>query len=572
MSLRSWIKVRGLDEIVIVDWSSTHPLNTIVNRVLSENENINLPSITLIRVNNRKKWVLTTSFNLSASHTTDSPDTFILKADADFVIEPNFFEKHSAGVIRGETFFAGNWKTARDQNEKHLNGFVYLARADFFAVGGYNEFIRTYGWDDCDLYKRLEGRGLKRLDVNADCISHLHHDDRIIHQDIVNKLDVEIEKNRLLCERVRWDKRMTEFEIFIHTITPNRKLKVIECIHPQIVRLIDDVIVEECYQQAIKNRKWANNIVPAPVNKPSQPKYKLIIEVKNGLGNRIRALISAISIAIATNRKLVGVWAKDEHCEALFDDLFDVGATTANILSKHPLFEFEMYSKVPASLVNFDPTKITSNQENGDTLYNYMDNSTKSAYIDDTLPNDIWVISACVLNNVHTNWMSECAILKLFEPTDEISREIEHFMCIHGNFKEFVGVHIRMGQLGASYETTDGWDERIKRELTKWRELSHFGTFINEMQKLKDSRFFVCCDNAFIYDELRNSGIKFVSYPKTKYDRSVEQKKGALVDVILLSKTRMILGSNWSTFSELAMRFAYSDNPQMVLKRAGKDF
>ena len=47
---------------------------------------------------------------------------------------------------------------------------MYVKRQDFFKVGGYNELITTYGYDDCDLYERLEKHS-KRLLLNLDSVS-----------------------------------------------------------------------------------------------------------------------------------------------------------------------------------------------------------------------------------------------------------------------------------------------------------------------------------------------------------------------------------------------------------------
>ena len=65
--------------------------------------------------------------------------------------------------------------------------------------------------------------------------------------------------------------------------------------------------------------------------------------------------------------------------------------------------------------------------------------------------------------------------------------------------------------------------------------------------------FFLCCDNDEAYNTIL--GLKkynIVYMKKTVYDRSVEQVKSAVVDLILLSKTKYILGSNWSSFTEIA--------------------
>ena len=52
-------------------------------------------------------------------------------------------------------FLRGCRDRAPDQNARHLNGVLLVARLDFLAVRGYDERMRRYGYDDTDLYERL---------------------------------------------------------------------------------------------------------------------------------------------------------------------------------------------------------------------------------------------------------------------------------------------------------------------------------------------------------------------------------------------------------------------------------
>ena len=49
---------------------------------------------------------------------------------------------------------------------------------------------------------------------------------------------------------------------------------------------------------------------------------KFVVEVSHGLGNRLRSLLTAATVAIKSNRQLVIVWKKDVHLGASLDDLF----------------------------------------------------------------------------------------------------------------------------------------------------------------------------------------------------------------------------------------------------------
>ena len=49
---------------------------------------------------------------------------------------------------------------------------------------------------------------------------------------------------------------------------------------------------------------------------------KLVVEVRHGLGNRLRAYLAAAEVAARSGRALTLVWTPDAHCNATFDALF----------------------------------------------------------------------------------------------------------------------------------------------------------------------------------------------------------------------------------------------------------
>ena len=85
---------------------------------------------------------------------------------------PEFFNIH---LLTKSSFFHGNYKVARNENEKHLNGALFCWKSQFDDVGGYNEYLHIYGYDDSDLYERLRKAGNHAEPVNFDYITHLEH-------------------------------------------------------------------------------------------------------------------------------------------------------------------------------------------------------------------------------------------------------------------------------------------------------------------------------------------------------------------------------------------------------------
>ena len=164
-ALESWVDIKEVNEIIIVDWSSDKSLVPLVNKFQSE-------KIFLAIVTGQDKFMLSCAYNLAARLTTK---TKIFKVDCDIKISNNFFEKH---ILSPGTFFSGNWEKARNDNEMHLNGNVFLYREDYFKINGFNEYLRTYGWDDSDLYLRLQSVGLEKKDIDINTLVHMQHESR----------------------------------------------------------------------------------------------------------------------------------------------------------------------------------------------------------------------------------------------------------------------------------------------------------------------------------------------------------------------------------------------------------
>lgn len=539
--LPTWVKSKP-DEIVIVDWNSDDKEE--ISKVANEYG----PLLKLIRVDNYPNWSLTKSFNLGFRASSFDK---ILKLDSDIKLDEKFFFYHNLG--KDSIFFSGDWAKARNDNEKHTNGVLYVKRSDFFKIGGYNEFIEGYGYDDSDLYSRLSQVAQRHL-ICLDLVEHINHSNelRIENTKNKNRLDIEIEKNRLISEEINWNHKFSFFNI--QQKSQNR----FDCQFLKGQYLDSDT--EKYYlNKAMQNRKYMLR----------RAKLNLYIEPKNGLGNRLRALASAYVIAKNTNRKLIVVWLKDEHCEADFFDLFDKNYITqsfhvldkkeevSRIFEKHKIID-ETHSSISLSLENSYKPFLD--------YYNYA--KYKGEYIKDESSDDIYITSACVLNNRNTNWYQESIFLRHLVPKADILNTVFETEFKANSFKNVVGVHIRMGQDPVLYafENVSKYNDKEKSLIQRWRQASNWKNFVPEMEKLLDlnpkQKFYISADNEQVYNEfmkLENFKHNLIVTNRDNYDRSKDGLKSALVDLYLLSKCKLILGSNWSSFSEIAHKIGLNE-------------
>lgn len=261
----------------------------------------------------------------------------------------------------------------------------------------------------------------------------------------------------------------------------------------------------------------------------------LIINLQFGLGNRLRALASALLIAKISGWHLKVVWESDLHCGAEFNDLFETDFDLVDPLGDDEMSECE--------------------------VYNYMDNDkrrSKKLTIDLESKRDIYIISAFSLDYPGRDIEKENVLLRTLKFSEKVERIVNNY-----NVSDTIGVHIRMG--GGKNHSTDRWDsdefwdQEAKKLMYHWRDKSHYSAFINEMDQLlsddPELRFFLATDMRSTYNILADRYQDRIIYVERNcFDRSKQQQIYALADMVLLSKSKWIIGSYWSTFTEIAQR------------------
>lgn len=168
-TLPSWLNQnRAFDEIVLVQWGG-------VERVLDVVQSVGNPKpVVVYEVLDTDRWVLTHAYNLAARL---SRHPALYKLDTDYLLHPHFTTQYQ--ITNVSRFFTGNWRMypSCNTNARNINGCILISQRLFWSVGGYNERIVDYGYDDEDLYERLQLAGYLRLNLSYGLIKHIPHDD-----------------------------------------------------------------------------------------------------------------------------------------------------------------------------------------------------------------------------------------------------------------------------------------------------------------------------------------------------------------------------------------------------------
>ncbi len=684
-ALPSWLDCPDVSEVIVVDWTSQSPVSEALDAA-----GVTDPRVRVLRVEGEPRWILAHAFNAGFQHAVYDK---ILKADADIVLDPAFFRRN---VLRPGEFIAGNWRRASD-DQAHVNGFFYVWRDRLMGVGGFNEYITTYGWDDDELYARLAEDGQNRTDVAGGTIYHLPHDDAARtekapppagapaaetlptqtvflgrrNRQLANLMPawspnrppvtyaVEREFGRVtvlrrepgsgdapppsiqreaflsaarellawrlgdvcyrldharveaLVDTLAWDdigqadvvamlaepaprlhaeRRWFFLNIGAGPVTNYDELKALAdkaeargltpvwisdaldgahaALGPDAPRpAADPLNYDDLVNQASLDKRvyMHTPAAPAPAPAPAQqqafaparphvaaPRAKLFVDGQHGLGNRLRAIGSGAAIANATGREMVVVWEPDDHCDCRFSDLFDYAGAV-----------IEKAFPQDAS-------------ETGAALFNYMEieeGAQKDAPVALEEGRDAYLRSAYVLNHPASDWAAENAFLRSLRPVESVRALIEAVRAPND-----LTAHIRM--VGGKqfehlpWESADNWTEEGHELVDHWRTKSHYSNFITRIDALvaagEVSTMFIAADMPETYQVFQERYGDRVTYlPREVNDRSAAQLRYALADATLLSRAPRMLGSTWSSFSELAQRLA---DPPMTVEMSGTDF
>ena len=608
-ALPSWRRIRGVGEIILVDWSSEPELT------LALDPPDNDPPTHLVRVDKEPRWVLSRAYNLAASRASFP---LLLKVDCDYLsTNASFLEEHFSpdDASRARVFLAGDWRSAKSANELHLNGLLVLRKADFDAVGGFDERIQTYGWDDTDLHARLERDGVSRRELKpGKWFTHLPHSDgaRSLPNTPANNQTgdvapfILVQTNRLLLAALKhpWSAhdRLGRGSTYSYASTSTRLSATF--IPPALATLVPAPQLLSAQREARTLylsrfglprsflREFHSETVLLPLTKEFHARARagnydaprlLVIHVTSGLGNRMRTLASGVSLARRQGRVPVVVWEANDHCDARFAELFDASALRGVVvLDAWPFaWPFPSQTRFPASQAwtkAFDIVNLVASEERAgvDAGLQFTSRGNFKGKIRNRAHKHLYVRTPSLLY-LATNKPDPANVLMRTElvPVPEVRGKVEELARRFGlRESSVVGVHVRTRPLSedvASVDPVKEYSPRFASRIAVARAKSaNVSLVVVEMVRRVRSngvkRFFVSADAPGVVEEIRAElggvegleSVDVVEQPDACRDatRTLACVRSALVDVSCLGLTPRLLGSPHSSFSEVACRLA----------------
>lgn len=279
-------------------------------------------------------------------------------------------------------------------------------------------------------------------------------------------------------------------------------------------------------------------------------KLKIKIIPEGGLANRMRTIMSALALSKTTNRDLEVIWHKDDGLNAEFSDLF-IEDNLPFIVRKVSDFRFYALHSVPRKknlyftvlTALFDPDKRIFHTESNLTEFS---NQKLLDTIEDS--GQDFVISSGF--EFYPYDYSE--LKRIFQPSLKVIKRKEELCSSKDNL---IGLHIRRTDNKTSIDRSP---------------VSLFEIAINkEKFRYPDMMFYVASDDQTIKEYFKQKFYTNIIYnPEIASRNTKEGMIDACAELFILSETKKIYGSYWSSFSEMA--FYLGDSELEILKTNNK--
>jgi hypothetical protein len=274
----------------------------------------------------------------------------------------------------------------------------------------------------------------------------------------------------------------------------------------------------------------------------------LVVQVRYGLSNRLWTIAKAYAWSYLFRRRLSIIWEPEEACGCTQSDLFDDGLRLLRIFvpdQEH----FTCYDGIYREYAQQTALSLAIHSHRVDPrhLLNRRNLFIKAFDLSLAADRNIgWpsLIASSPLYHRIFRWLQRRYLLQL-EIRDEI----------HGLFPDYethnlTGLHIRIGDSKAPLIDFPDFSDKFRGQGYE----RFFALLEQFFERQPDEQIYLACNSAEFQEKIAGHFPgKILFYPKRSLDRaSAIAIEDALIDLIMLSRTKRIIGTKHSSFSKLA--------------------
>ena len=292
----------------------------------------------------------------------------------------------------------------------------------------------------------------------------------------------------------------------------------------------------------------------------------VIVDARNDLGSRLRAMASAMGVAAAEGRPLLVIWEPDAYCNASLRALFREPFPFA-------LLEENMYRPPTVEGDALSPGK-TLEPADAYQLINYLDEpgGEKSKFVEVDPARHLYFRSSFMMNHAHGWWGDEAQymlwhVMNSLVPVEAVASKII-------TRRWMVGVHIRsVGPLEEDAATgrnaSASHKEYGAQAVNLLRSYERVVPRMRILFQRRQTMFYVAADNEATYTAAMRAfpshilrTMRSCPDPASCSDHDSDSQVTALIDMLNLARTGRILGLGYSSYLELASWIGANDRPQ----------
>lgn len=256
----------------------------------------------------------------------------------------------------------------------------------------------------------------------------------------------------------------------------------------------------------------------------------ILVKLTGGLANRMRVIDSCYWLGKKTNKQVRILWEKSFELNCGFKEIFVLPADIAYEeyqASRSRIFIQKRWNRLMRTMGFQQPP--------GFDLYLYqeeIDQKMEQGYDFEQIKN-----YHKVFVNTHSHFYRTDHSFQLFRPLPEIQAIVDQYRSAFSN--RTIGVHIRRTDNAMS---------------TQFSPLSGFLEYMEgEIALEPQTMFFLATDAPEVEGQIRGVfGEKVVTHPKVLDRNTAQGIKDAVVDMYCLAACQKIIGSYYSSFSEVA--------------------